>query len=78
MMEIDVDKNVIGKKVSMIYQSPVTDAPSVVDGVITGIYVDKDKKTHIRFGESKWIAEEYIFEPHESAVKLKEFKEKYK
>lgn len=76
-MKIEIDKIVIGKTVATIEQSPASDDPVIVEGIISGIYMDKDGHVEVRVGKSKWVREEYIFEPHETTKKLAEYNAKF-
>ena len=76
-MKIEINKNVIGKTVATIEQSTASSDPIIVEGTISGIYVDKDEHVEVRVGKYKWIREEYIFEPHETVKKLAEYNAKF-
>ena len=76
-MEIIVDKSVLGKRAAIIEQSPVSNDPIVREGVITGILINKEGKTEIRFWESKWIGAEWVVELHEFTKKLAEFNARF-
>ena len=76
-MEIIVDKSVLGKRVAIIEQSPVSNDPIVREGVITGILINKEGETEVRFGESKWVKSEWVFELHEIMKKLAEFNARF-
>lgn len=76
-MNIQIDKSLIGKTVATIEQSPASYSPMVREDKVTGIYVDKDSHVELRLGATKWIREEYVFEPHETTKKLAEYNAKY-
>ena len=76
-MEIIVDKSVLGKRVAIIEQSPVSNDPIVREGVITGILINKEGETEVRFGESKWVKCEWVFELHDITKKLAEFNARF-
>ena len=76
-MEIIVDKSVLGKRVAIIEQSPVSNDPIVREGVITGILINKEGETEVRFGKSKWVKSEWVFELHEITKKLAEFNARF-
>ena len=76
-MQVKVDKSILGTEGCIFSKSITTDYVLVTTEKITGIMVNAQGETSLRFASGKWIKEEFVCRPDQVKKEKKKFMKKY-